>query len=176
TVPFTTLFRSLAHESGIADTVDPLGGSFYVEALTEQIEEDVKTYLEQITEIGGAVQAVEEGFMQREIHQNAYETQKKIENGEEVIVGLNRFQEDEDVNPDLLKVDETLETAQKQAAAKIRRKRDQDKVNNTLKALKQAAGAQKHNLIPYIFDAVKAYATIGEICHVLREEFGEYTG
>ncbi|HLR08195.1 MAG TPA: methylmalonyl-CoA mutase family protein [Bacillota bacterium] len=165
----------LAYESGVADTVDPLGGSFYIESLTDKIEANVNHYLEQIKEMGGAVQAIEDGFIQREIHQNAYETQKKIERGEEIIVGLNRFQQDEDLNPDLLKVDEALEDRQKKAVETIRNERDQDEVNKNLKALKKAARTDS-NLIPYILDAVKAYATVGEICQVLREEFGEYTG
>src|SRR5699024_880389 len=105
----------------------------------------------------------------------SYKTQKKIERGEEIIVGLNRFQQDEDLNPDLLKVDEALEDRQKKAVETIRNERDQDEVNKNLKALKKAARTDS-NLIPYILDAVKAYATVGEICQVLREEFGEYTG
>src|SRR5699024_495344 len=149
--------------------------SFYIESLTDKIEANVNHYLEQIKEMGGAVQAIEDGFIQREIHQNAYETQKKIERGEEIIVGLNRFQQDEDLNPDLLKVDEALEDRQKKAVETIRNERDQDEVNKNLKALKKAARTDS-NLIPYILDAVKAYATVGEICQVLREEFGEYTG
>src|SRR5690625_4618865 len=98
----------IAHESGVADTVDPLGGSYFVEELTDKIEEEIEAYLDRIEEIGGAVQAVEEGFMQREIQHEAYDTQKKIESGEEVIVGLNEFILDEEVNPDLLQVDEAL--------------------------------------------------------------------
>src|SRR5690625_5557983 len=101
----------IAHESGVADTVDPLGGSYYVEELTDKMEAEIQVYLDQIEEIGGAVQAVEEGFMKREIQQNAYETQKNIESNDEVIVGLNKFMIDETVNPDLLKVNEKLEQA-----------------------------------------------------------------
>src|SRR5699024_5537565 len=165
----------LAYESGVADTVDPLGGSFYIESLTDKIEANVKHYLEQIKETGGALPAIEDSVIQREIHQTAYETQKKIERGEEIIVGLTRSQQDEDLNPDLLKVDEALEDRQKKAVETIRNERDQDEVNKNLKALKKAARTDS-NLIPYILDAVKAYATVGEICQVLREEFGEYTG
>src|SRR5699024_276790 len=95
----------IAHESGVADTVDPLGGSYYVETLTDQLEAEIQAYLDQIDEIGGAVQAVEEGYMQREIQKNAYETQKRIEREDDVIVGLNKFQTEEEINPDLLKVD-----------------------------------------------------------------------
>ncbi|WP_067728147.1 acyl-CoA mutase large subunit family protein [Oceanobacillus damuensis] len=166
----------IAHESGVADTIDPLGGSYYVEALTDEMEEKINEYLEQIKEIGGAVQAVEEGYMQREIHQNAYEIQKRIEKEEEIIVGLNKFKLDEEVNPDLLKVDEALEKAQIESLQSIRKERDQKAVDKALSALKENAKTPDANLIPNILDAVRVYASVGEICNVLREEFGEYTG
>ncbi|WP_099158446.1 acyl-CoA mutase large subunit family protein [Virgibacillus ndiopensis] len=166
----------IAHESGVADTIDPFAGSYYVEELTDKIEEAVNKYIERVNELGGAVKAIEEGFMQREIHHNAYETQKSIEKEEEIIVGLNKFKLDEEVNPDLLKVDEALEQAQKESVESIRKSRDQEKVHETLTVLKEQAKMDDVNLIPYILDAVKQYATIGEICNVLREEFGEYTG
>ncbi|ASK63260.1 methylmalonyl-CoA mutase [Virgibacillus phasianinus] len=166
----------IANESGAADTVDPLGGSYYVEELTDKMEEEVNKYLEQIKDIGGAVQAVEEGFMQREIHHNAYETQKRIEKEEEIIVGLNKFKLDEEVNPDLLKVDEALEQAQIESLKKTRADRDQEKVDELLNTLRIQAKSQDVNLIPHILEAVKAYASVGEICNVLRAEFGQYTG
>ncbi|WP_164668675.1 acyl-CoA mutase large subunit family protein [Virgibacillus doumboii] len=166
----------IAHESGVADTVDPLGGSYYVEELTDSIEAEVESYLERIREIGGAVQAVEEGFMQREIQQNAYETQKNIENEEEIIVGLNKFKLEEEVNPDLLKVDEALEQAQIESLETVRNERDQKAVEKALTALREQSKQPDSNLIPYILEAVKVYASVGEICNVLRDEFGEYTG
>jgi len=166
----------IANESGVADTVDPLGGSYYVEELTDKMEEEIQVYLDQIKEIGGAVQAVEEGFMQREIQQNAYETQKRIEKEEEVIVGLNKYKLDEEVNPDLLKVDEALEQAQIDSIQATRTNREQTAVDHALAAIRKAAKTQNVNLIPFILDAVKVYATIGEICNVLRDEFGEYAG
>ncbi|OZU90029.1 methylmalonyl-CoA mutase [Virgibacillus indicus] len=166
----------IANESGVADTVDPLGGSYYVEELTDKIEIEVNKYLDRIKEIGGAVQAIEEGYMQREIHQNAYEIQKRIEKEEEIIVGLNKFKLDEEVNPDLLKVDEALEKEQIQSMESIRQKRDQNAVNAALADLKEQAKAADSNLIPYILNAVKVYATIGEISNVMRDEFGEYAG
>ncbi|WP_404452950.1 methylmalonyl-CoA mutase family protein [Virgibacillus necropolis] len=166
----------IANESGVADTVDPFGGSYFVEELTDKMEEEVNKYLEQIKEIGGAVQAVEEGYMQREIHHNAYEIQKRIEKEEEVIVGLNKYKLDEEVNPDLLKVDEALEQAQIKSVEKTRTDRDQVKVDELLSTLKVRAKNQDANLIPHILEAVKAYATVGEICNVLRDEFGQYTG
>ncbi|SEQ21232.1 methylmalonyl-CoA mutase [Virgibacillus subterraneus] len=166
----------IANESGVADTVDPLAGSYYVEELTDQIEKDVEAYLDRIRDIGGAVQAVEEGFMQREIQQKAYETQKNIEKEEEIIVGLNKYKVEEEVNPDLLKVDEALEQAQIQSMNSIRQQRDQKAVDYSLEAIKENAKDSNANLIPFILEAVKVYATIGEICNVLRGEFGEYTG
>lgn len=166
----------IANESGVADTIDPLGGSYYVEELTDKMEESIQDYLDRIKEIGGAVQAVEEGFMQREIQQNAYETQKRIEKEEEVIVGLNKYKLDEEVNPDLLKVDEALEQAQIESIEATRNDRDQTAVDNSLSAIRKSAKNADTNLIPFILDAVKAYATIGEICNVLRDEFGEYAG
>src|SRR5690625_1964875 len=165
----------IAHESGVADTVDPLGGSYYVEELTDKIEEEIEAYLDRIEEIGGAVQAVEEGFMQREIQQHTYETQKKIENKEEIIVCLNKFQIEDDVEGDLLQVDEALESAQMKAVQDIRDKRAEKIVNQSLQILRQVAKTDE-NLIPYLLDAVKAYATVGEISNVLRDEFGQFEG
>ncbi|MFG6118557.1 MULTISPECIES: acyl-CoA mutase large subunit family protein [Thalassobacillus] len=166
----------IANESGVADTIDPLGGSYYVESLTDKIEEEVNDYLERIKKLGGAVQAVEDGYMQREIHQSAYEAQKRIESKEDIIVGMNDFRIDEEINPDLLRVDEALEARQIEQTKNIRETRDQQLVEDCLLNLKQAAQNANENLMPYILEAVKAYATVGEIANVLREEFGEYTG
>lgn len=166
----------IAHESGVADTVDPLGGSYYIEELTNQIEKEVEAYIEKIKEFGGAVQAIEEGYMQREIHQSAYEAQKRIESKEDIVVGMNEFQIDEELNAELLRVDEQLEYDQKKNVQNVRNTRDESKVNDKLNSLRNAARDEKENLMPHILEAVKAYATVGEICNVLREEFGEYTG
>ncbi|WP_101844181.1 methylmalonyl-CoA mutase [Halobacillus sp. Marseille-P3879] len=164
----------IAQESGVADTIDPLGGSYYVEALTDQIEEQVNEYLQRISEMGGAVQAVEEGYMQREIHQTAYDAQKRIESKEDIIVGLNEYKLEEEINPDLLKVDEQLEQNQIQRTKEVRLSREEEKVNDCLKALRIAARTNE-NVMPHIVSAVKAYATVGEIANILRDEFGEYT-
>ncbi|MFC3039002.1 methylmalonyl-CoA mutase [Virgibacillus xinjiangensis] len=166
----------IGYESGVADTIDPIGGSYYVEALTDQMEKEIDAYLEEIKEMGGAVQAVEEGYMQREIHRNAYETQKKIEKQEEIIVGLNKFGLEEEINPDLLKVDEQLEQSQVEAIKELREERNTEEVEKALHAIRSAAVDEKENLIPHILEAVRVYATVGEICNVLREEFGEYSG
>ncbi|MCP3025756.1 methylmalonyl-CoA mutase [Halobacillus sp. A5] len=164
----------IAQESGVADTIDPLGGSYYVESLTNQVEEQVNEYLKRIKDMGGAVQAVEEGYMQREIHQTAYDAQKRIESKEEIIVGLNEYQLDEEINPDLLRVDEQLEANQIQRTKQVRSTREEVKVNQCLEALRNAADTNE-NVMPHIVSAVKAYATVGEIANVLRDEFGEYT-
>src|SRR5690625_2855770 len=165
----------IAYESGVTDTIDPLGGSYYVEHLTDEIEKEINAYLEQIDEIGGAVQAVESGFMQREIQKNAYKTQKRIENQKDIIVGLNTFTIDEEIEQDLLKVDEKLEAFQIGNIQKIRKKRHEESVKKSLQRIREVAKT-KQNLFPHILDAVKAYATIGEISNVLREQFGIYEG
>lgn len=166
----------IANESGVADTVDPLGGSYYIEQLTDKIEEEVNKYLEKIKELGGAVQAIEEGYMQREIHFNAYEIQKNIESEEEIIVGLNKFKIEEEITPELLKVDEQLEKDQIKAVSELKQTRKEEQVNKALQAVREAAKDENENLIPHILTAVKSYATVGEISNVLREVFGEYEG
>ncbi|WP_202076780.1 acyl-CoA mutase large subunit family protein [Caldalkalibacillus salinus] len=165
----------LAHESGVADTVDPLGGSYFVEQLTDQIQAEVQKYLDKIEERGGAVAAVEQGYMQREIHQAAYDMQKSIESEKEIVVGMNKFAVEDEPQPELMRVDPTLGDKQKAKLQQLRQDRDNQRVDETLEKLKRVAQTQD-NLMPYILEAVKAYATIGEICNVLRAEFGEYQG
>jgi len=165
----------LAYESGVSDTVDPLGGSYYVEALTDQIEEKAKEYLKKIDEMGGAVQAVEQGYMQEEIHRAAYETQKAIEKNEDIVVGVNAFRIDHEREPELHRVDPAIGARQAEKLKQLRARRDNERVQKTLEDLKRAA-ATDENLMPPILECVKAYATIGEICGVLRNVFGEYTG
>ncbi|SDO47475.1 methylmalonyl-CoA mutase [Halobacillus sp. SY10] len=165
----------IANESGVADTIDPLAGSYYVESLTDQIEKEANAYLDRIKEFGGAVQAVEEGYMQREIHKAAYDAQKRIESNEDIVVGMNEYKLEEEIHADLLRVDEALEQAQIKKTQDVRSSRDQESVNHCLKNLREAAKG-KENVMPHIVAAVKVYATVGEIANVLREEFGEYTG
>ncbi|QAS54262.1 acyl-CoA mutase large subunit family protein [Halobacillus litoralis] len=165
----------IANESGVADTIDPLAGSYYVESLTDEIEKEANDYLERIKEYGGAVQAVEEGYMQREIHKAAYEAQKRIESNEEIVVGMNEYKLEEEIHADLLRVDEALEQAQIEKTNEVRSSRDQKKVDTCLADLRRAAKGTD-NVMPHIVDAVKVYATVGEIANVLRDEFGEYTG
>ncbi|WP_425284700.1 acyl-CoA mutase large subunit family protein [Fictibacillus solisalsi] len=165
----------IAHESGVADTVDPLAGSYYVEHLTDVMEEEAGKYLEKIESLGGAVAAVEQGYMQREIHHTAYETQKAIEKGEEIIVGMNSFTLENEVRPELLRVDPTLGEKQKEKLKQLRNSRDEDRASARLETLRQGAKGTE-NLMPLIVDCVRDYCTIGEICGILREEFGEYAG
>lgn len=165
----------LAYESGVTDTVDPLGGSYYVEALTDKMEEEVYHYFKKIEDMGGAVQAVEQGYMQEEIQRASYETQKAIEKQEEVIVGMNTFKLDNEPAPVLHRLDKELARKQVDKLEQIREQRDQNRVNARLADLTFAAGGAE-NLMPYIVDCVKDYCTIGEICGVLRDVFGEYTG
>lgn len=165
----------LAYESGVTETVDPLAGSYYVEELTNQLEAAALDYIARIDELGGAVAAVEQGYMQREIHQAAYDMQKRIESGEEIVVGVNRYTIENEKQPELLRVDPSLGQIQKEKLAHLKSTRNQETVTAALAALRQAAQGTD-NLMPYILNAVKCYTTIGEICKVLREEFGEYQG
>lgn len=162
----------IAHESGIADVVDPLGGSYYLEELTDRVEEEAWKYLDEIEEMGGAVRAVEEGYMQREIRRVAYETHRRIEAKEQIIVGMNHFVEEE-VRPPVMRVDPEIGRKQVAFLKKIRSQREQSKVDQVLQHLRQIAKSEQ-NLMPAIIDAVRNYVTVGEICHVLRDVFGEY--
>ena len=163
----------IANESGVTDTVDPLGGSYYVEALTDQIENEVWSYLQKIDEYGGAVAAIEQGYIQREIHKAAYEYQRDIESGKEIIVGLNAYKIDDDVKPEIYRVDPIVGEIQAKKLQDLRETRDNQEVMARLDELREAAQSNQ-NLMPYIIDAVKAYATLGEITNVLRKVFGEY--
>ena len=163
----------IAHETGVAGTVDPLAGSYFVEDLTDRIEAQALNYIEQIDKLGGAVEAIERGFTQREIQNSAYAYQMAVEKGERVVVGVNKFTTQEDTPLDLLKVDPKVQEEQSAALAKIRAERDQAAVDAGLAKLKTAAQGDD-NLLPHIVKAVKAYATLGEICDTLRGVFGEY--
>jgi methylmalonyl-CoA mutase N-terminal domain/subunit len=163
----------IAYETGVTDTVDPLAGSYYLEALTREIFERADEYINKIDDMGGAVPAIEQGYIQREIQDSAYKYQLDIEKEERIVVGLNRFQVKEEKPTNLLRVDPTVREAQIERLKKLKSERNNKKMNKSLSDLKQAAQVDD-NLMPYILDAVKAYATLGEICNVLREVFGEY--
>lgn len=163
----------IAHESGVADTIDPFAGSYYIEQLTDSIELTAEELISKIEQTGGVVACIEDGFIKRQIEQAAYDYQKEIESGERVIVGVNAFQIDEEEKPELLRVDPAVETSQINSLQGVREQRNQEKVTTTLSALKQAAESDS-NLMEPIIDAVRAYASLGEICTVLRGIFGEY--
>jgi methylmalonyl-CoA mutase N-terminal domain/subunit len=163
----------IAHEIGATDTVDPLGGSYFAEDLTNQICGGVDAYIRKIDEMGGAVAAIEKGYIQKEIQSSAYTYQKEIEKNERIVVGLNRFQVEEEKPSNLLRVDPAVRISQVEKLKALRTERDQQNVEESLLRLKEAA-AGKVNLMQPIMEAVKAYATLGEICDTLRSVFGEY--
>lgn len=165
----------IAYESGVADTVDPLGGSYYIEWLTDEIERHAEAYIARIDELGGALRAVEEGYIQREIQEAAYRTQRAIEKGEQIVVGVNRFQTDEHPVGELLRVDEQVRLDQMEALKKLRSERNHAAVSAVLARIEQAARDPNAALMPLFIEAVEAYATLGEICDALRRVFGEYT-
>jgi len=163
----------LAHESGAADTIDPLAGSYYVESLTDELEQEARDLIEEVDERGGMRRAIENQWVQRQIQDVAFERQREQEAGERIIVGVNEFEVEEEGEQDIEEVDEAVEAAQQESLAQVRAERDDDAVEATLHALREAAESDE-NLMPYIVDAVKVYATTGEVCDVLRDAFGEY--
>ncbi len=164
----------VAEESGLADTVDPLGGSYYVEALTNQIEAECWDYIKKIDDLGGAVIAIEKGYIQREIQDSAYKWQMEVEKKERIIVGVNKYQIQEKPPEGLLRVDASVGEFQKGKLAKMKAARDNAAVAAKLAALEVACKDESVNLMPVILEAVKAYATLGEVCGVMRKVFGEY--
>ncbi|HOV53797.1 MAG TPA: methylmalonyl-CoA mutase family protein [Fervidobacterium sp.] len=165
----------IAYESGVADTIDPLAGSYAIEAMTNEIEKKAMEYIEKIDQMGGMIKAIETGYVQKEIHESAYKQQLAIDKGEEVIVGVNKFQMEEDVKKrEILKVDPELEKKQVERLKKLKERRDNEKVRKSLQKIKEVASSQE-NLFPYVLEAVKVYATVGEISNALRDVFGEYT-
>jgi len=164
----------IAYESGVTDTVDPFAGSYLIEHLTKDIEEKAMEYIKKIDDMGGMVRAIETGYVQKEILNSAYEAQLRIEKKEDVIVGMNEFTTENGSKPTpILKVDTSVEEKQKAKIKELKEKRDNNLVSEKLSSLKEAA-ASKENLMPFIYEAVKAYATLGEITNVLREVFGEF--
>jgi len=163
----------LAHESGAADTIDPLAGSYYVEDLTDGIEEEAFEILEEVDRRGGMLEAVESGWVQRQIQDVAFERQQEIEEGERIIVGVNEFEVDEEPEMDLEEVDPDQEQNQRERLKEVKAERDDAAVDEALAGLREAAQGTE-NVMPHVVDAVKAYATVQEISDVLRDEFGEY--
>jgi methylmalonyl-CoA mutase N-terminal domain/subunit len=164
----------LAYESGVADVVDPLGGSYYIEWLTDEIERQAAAYIERIDKLGGAQRAVEEGFVQREIQEAAYRTQRDVEAKEQIVVGVNAFQTEAAPVSELLRVDEEVQTAQIAALGVLRAKRDPVRVAALRQQIAHAAQMPDAPLMPLFVEAVENNVTLGEICDTLREVFGEY--
>lgn len=166
----------LAHETGVTQTVDPLGGSYFVEVLTNQVEGEIQRRLNRIEVMGGMVRAVENGVIQREIIDSAYEREKKIQSGEKVVVGVNRFvqhSQEEEGDLDLHQYDSQVPDRQGERLRRIRQERDRGRVKRSLEQLRRVAEGQE-NVVPYLIEAVEAYATLGEISRVFREVFGEF--
>ncbi len=163
----------IAYESGVPKTVDPLAGSYYIESLTDSIERRAFEYIDKIEDLGGMVKAIESGYVQQEISNRAYEYQKEVENGKQIVVGVNKFTIEEEPPKSILKVNDQVEQEQIEKLKKLKEKRDNEKVKKALTALENAARTDDNIMYP-IIEAVKVYATLGEISNVLRDVFGEY--
>jgi methylmalonyl-CoA mutase N-terminal domain/subunit len=165
--------QNIAYESGVADTVDPLGGSYYIEWLTNHIERGIWEYIAKIDEMGGALEAIKKGYIQKEIMRSAHDYQRAVDSGEQVVVGVNKFTTDEKPVLKLLEISEEVEKKQIERLRKLRRERNNERVSQVLAKVRQVAESEE-NIMPVLIEAVKAYATVGEITDILREVFGEY--
>jgi methylmalonyl-CoA mutase N-terminal domain/subunit len=163
----------IAYESGVADTVDPLGGSYYIECLTNQIEDKAMRYITEIDKMGGALKAIEKGYIQREIATSAYNYQRAVDSGEQVVVGVNKFTVREEQAPKVLEIGEEVEKRQIEGLKRLKQERDNQKVSKVLDEVCDVARSDE-NIMPALIEAVKAYATVGEISNALRDVFGEY--
>ncbi len=163
----------IAHESGVADSIDPLAGSYLVESWTDEIEKRATTYIETIDAMGGALKAIEQGYVQREIQESAYRWQLAVDSCDKTVVGVNRFRVEEEQTLNLLRVNPEVGARQAARLHALRERRDNETVSKTLSRLSLGA-RNDDNLVPLILQAVESYATLGEICAVLRESFGEY--
>ncbi len=164
----------IATETGVSKAVDPMGGSYYIEYLTGKIEDEVNKYLKKIERMGGAMVAVEKGFFQEEIRNNAYQLKKEIDENKRIIVGVNKYQDEHDIEPNINRIDPSLEQKRLASVRELRSSRDKLKVDHALSQLQNAAEKDDDNLMPYIIDAVKNYSTLGEISGALRAVFGRY--
>jgi len=163
----------IAYESGVADSIDPLAGSYLIERWTDEIEQRAASYIEKIDALGGALRAIEQGYIQREIQESAYRWQSAVDRGEKIVVGVNDFQVEEDLDLDILRVDPAVGERQATRLSALKARRDGEAVSAALSRLEVGARGED-NLVPLILDAVERYATLGEICDVLRGVFGEY--
>jgi methylmalonyl-CoA mutase N-terminal domain/subunit len=162
----------IGYESGVADVIDPLGGAYYVEKMTDRIEEEATRYLDRIEDMGGALRAIEMGYQQREIQEASYRYQMSVDNGHRTIVGVNEFRTDEEEQPEILRVRPEVVRRQIERLNRVRAERDNARVENVLATLDSAARSDA-NLMPLLIECVESYFTIGEICGVLRGVFGE---
>ncbi|MDQ2899904.1 MAG: methylmalonyl-CoA mutase family protein, partial [Acidobacteriota bacterium] len=165
--------QAIAFESGVTEAPDPLGGSYFVESMTLEMERGAREYIRQIDEMGGMIEAIERGFPQGEIADASYRYQRAVENGEKIVVGVNRFQASDDEPIDILRIDPTAEERQVRKLESLRARRSASRVDAALDRLRRAAEGTE-NTMPCILDAVRAYATLGEICNALRDIFGSY--
>ncbi|MFA5479763.1 MAG: methylmalonyl-CoA mutase family protein, partial [Candidatus Muiribacteriota bacterium] len=165
----------IAEESGVTETIDPLGGSYYIEKLTNEIEKQATEYINKIDEMGGSPKAIENGYIQREIQKSAYDYQKSIETNDTIVVGVNKFAVEEKAPENLLRVDISVQNKQREKLAALKQKRNNEKVKELLEKIQNTAQQGKENLFPVVIEAVKEYATLGEICNVLRGVYGEYS-
>ena len=163
----------IAHESGVANTIDPLGGSYCVEHLTDEIERQAEDYMERIDQMGGALRAIETGLIQREIQESAYRYQKEMERGDRVAVGVNKFTVEEGMSLRRLRIDPAVRERQAERLRALKERRDNERVSTLLGRLEEAARIGE-NLMPLFIECVEVYATLGEICDVLRGIFREY--
>ena len=163
----------IAHESGVADTADPLAGSYAIEQLTNEIEDRASNYLERIDAMGGMLRAIETSYVQREIQESAYRYQRAIETEEAIVVGVNRFQSEEGSTVPTMRIDPSIEQQQVERVRAVRARRDTQAAETALQKLEEAARSTQ-NLVPKILDCVEAYATVGEISNRLRAVWGEY--
>ena len=163
----------IAYETGVTHTIDPLAGSYYVEWLTDKIEAEAMRYIEEIRRMGGVIKGIESGYFLREIADASYKYQKEVESGERIIVGVNAFQDDEEIEVPLLQVDPEVERVQCERLARVRRERDPERVKEALEGLRQAA-VEDRNTMPHFVECALAYCTLGEMMDVLREVYGVY--
>ena len=163
----------IAYESGVTNTIDPLGGSWYIESMTDQIEKEAEEYINKIDSLGGMIAAIEAGYVQTEIQNASYKFEKEVESGERIIVGRNKFQVKEDEQPELLRIDFKVQEEQINFLHKVKSERNNPEVEKKLEELKNAAKGE-NNLMPYIVAAVRCYASVGEICNTMRAVYGEY--
>jgi len=163
----------IAYESGAADTVDPLGGSYYIEWLTNQIEDEAMQYINEIDRMGGALKAIEKGYIQKEIAASAYNHQRAVDSGEQIVVGVNKFVTQDEQSPEILEIGTEVEQKQREGLGRLRQERDNKKVSEVLDKVRSVA-ASDENIMPVLIEAVKVYATVGELSDALRDVFGEY--